>query len=240
MTTPAGQLAHLRSTTAAFLNWLDAARWTDADLQQPSLLPEWTRGHVLTHIARNADSISRTVAGALRGEVVARYPGGPEQRAADIETGAARSATEQLADVRESADKLDRLFAAVADADAWDAPADKRAVGEYVGFRWREVEIHWVDMGGSYRAADWPASFVSYLVPALIPTLDERTDEAMHVVVDADGSVASDLVGQEWTIGAGKAIDVVGPDWAIGAWLAGRTEQVTNVLSATPILRPWM
>ena len=27
---------------------------TDADPREPSLLPGWTRGHVLTHLARNA------------------------------------------------------------------------------------------------------------------------------------------------------------------------------------------
>jgi hypothetical protein len=30
-------------------------RLTDADARGPSLLPGWTRGHVLTHLARNAD-----------------------------------------------------------------------------------------------------------------------------------------------------------------------------------------
>ncbi len=33
-----------------------AARLTDEDLRAPSLLPGWTRGHVLAHVARNADS----------------------------------------------------------------------------------------------------------------------------------------------------------------------------------------
>ena len=32
---------------------------TDADARGPSLLPGWTRGHVLTHLARNADGGTR-------------------------------------------------------------------------------------------------------------------------------------------------------------------------------------
>ena len=141
------QLANLRSSTSALLLGLAAEKWADDDMRAPSLLPGWTRGHVLTHIARNADSISATVAGAQRGEIVKRYPGGPEQRNADIEAGAARSAVDLLADVRESAEKLDRLFAAAADIDGWDLACDNRSVGEYVTVRWREVEVHRVDAG---------------------------------------------------------------------------------------------
>src|SRR5215472_17296509 len=34
-----------------------AATLTDAAAREPSLLPGWTRGHVLTHVARNADGL---------------------------------------------------------------------------------------------------------------------------------------------------------------------------------------
>ncbi|MET0910545.1 MAG: maleylpyruvate isomerase N-terminal domain-containing protein, partial [Ilumatobacteraceae bacterium] len=47
-----------------------------ADAELPSLLPGWTRGHVLTHIARNADSFVRLLEAAGRGEVVTQYAGG--------------------------------------------------------------------------------------------------------------------------------------------------------------------
>src|SRR5208282_6678876 len=75
---------------------------TDPQARAPSLLPDWTVGHVLTHIARNADSVVRRLEGARRGEVVDQYPGGLKGRAADIEDGAARPATELVADVRSS------------------------------------------------------------------------------------------------------------------------------------------
>ncbi|MEI7546624.1 MAG: maleylpyruvate isomerase N-terminal domain-containing protein, partial [Actinomycetota bacterium] len=72
---------------------------TDVDVTQPSLLPGWTVGHVLTHIARNADSHVRMLHAANRGEIGAQYPGGGIQRTGDIEAGAVRPATEQVADV---------------------------------------------------------------------------------------------------------------------------------------------
>ncbi len=45
-------------------------------MRGPSLLPEWSDGHVLTHLARNADSVVRRMEGAARGELVDQYPGG--------------------------------------------------------------------------------------------------------------------------------------------------------------------
>jgi uncharacterized protein (TIGR03083 family) len=61
------------------------AELTDDDARRPSLLPGWTVGHVLTHLARNADGNVRMLDAANRGEVVAMYEGGMDGRAADIE-----------------------------------------------------------------------------------------------------------------------------------------------------------
>ena len=54
---------------------------------RPSLLPDWTVGHVLTHLARNADSMDRVLEAAERGDVVERYAGGGAGRDAEIEAG---------------------------------------------------------------------------------------------------------------------------------------------------------
>ena len=78
----------------------DLAELTDADVRAPSLLPGWTRGHVLAHLARNADSHERMLLAAARGEVAAQYPGGRDQRAGAIEAGAGRPAAALVADVR--------------------------------------------------------------------------------------------------------------------------------------------
>lgn len=235
-----GRLADLRSSTSALLLGLDDDKWSDGDMRAPSLLPGWTRGHVLTHIARNADSISRTVSGALRGEIVKRYPGGHEQRVADIETGAGRSASEIFADVRESAERLDRLFAAVAESDEWNLECDNRTAGEYVLTRWRELEVHRVDAAGSYGPADWPPAFVSLLVPELVDGLAGRSQAALRIEVDSNGSITTDLPGSVWQIGTGEEKLVNGPDWAIAAWLAGRPDAVGDVLSAMPPLERWI
>jgi maleylpyruvate isomerase len=236
----AGRLAHLRSSTSLMTLGLTEEHWTDADMRAPSLLPGWSRGHVLTHLARNADGISSTVSGALRDEIVERYPGGTQQRNADIEAGAGRSALELISDVRDSADRLDRLFAAADAANAWDAPCDNRSVGDYVTARWREVEIHWVDVAGSYQPRDWPPAFITYLITDLVSKVAERTDEALRIEVATDGSTTTDLPGQSWATPGETATEVIGPDWAVAAWLAGRGEVVRDALSSTPTLRPWL
>ena len=124
---------------------------SDDDARRPSQLPGWTVGHVLTHIARNADSVVWRLAGAARGELRDQYPGGLEQRRTEIEAGATRPAADLVADVRNSsaavAGAIDELPAA-----AWDAPSrTSRGVVEpsrdAVLSRWREVVVHHGDLG---------------------------------------------------------------------------------------------
>ena len=57
-------------------------------------------GHVLTHIARNADGLRRMIEGARRGEQAMQYPGGMAQRNEEIDAGADRPAGALVEDVR--------------------------------------------------------------------------------------------------------------------------------------------
>ena len=79
-------LLDLDEATSRLVRTADAV--TDDEAAAPSLLPDWSRGHVLTHIARNADGLTLMVEAANRGEVGSQYPGGLAQRNADIEAGA--------------------------------------------------------------------------------------------------------------------------------------------------------
>ncbi len=234
MSAPTAMLAALRRSTIGLLRGVDGEQWTDDEVLAPSLLPGWTRGHVLAHLARNADGISRTLSGALRGERVPRYPGGEPGRDADIEAGSTRKFAELAADVRESADRLDRLFAAIADADGWDLPTDDRPALEYVATRWREVEIHRVDLRGGYTADQWSAEFVDYLLPEAIGRLAAKQTGAVRVEVTRERSVTADLIGRTWTVGSGQPVPVIGPDWGLLAWLVGRPAAAAGTLDKTP------
>lgn len=43
--------------------------------------------------------------------------------------------------------------------------------------RWREVEIHLLDLGRDVEPADWSADFVDRALPELVDELLERADE---------------------------------------------------------------
>ncbi len=135
----------------------------DDQVSQPSLLPGWTVGHVATHIARNADGHTHMLEAAIRGEIESMYPGGLDQRTADIEAGAARSADELIADVADSAARLEAAWAAM-QPDAWAGHgltfAGQMTMSELPFIRWREVSVHHADLGLGYSWSDWDDQYV--------------------------------------------------------------------------------
>ena len=152
----------------------------DGTARRRSLLPDWSVGHVLTHVARNADSVVWRLEGAARGEVRDQYPGGLEQRRADIEAGAGRPAVELVADVRASSAAVERVMRELPDA-SWNAPSrTARGVVEpsrdAVLSRWREVVVHHGDLG--LGPVPIPPGLVAAWLPRELPRLAERTDPA--------------------------------------------------------------
>jgi maleylpyruvate isomerase len=232
------RLTQVRASTDRLTAALAALAPPDAALRQPSLLPGWSRGHVLSHLARNADAIRRAAEGAGRGEPTEMYPGGEEERAAEIDTGAARGAAAILADVTVAAERLDAAWSTLP-AAAWDSETltrtGPRATWRLVAARWREVEIHWVDLAIGYGPADWPAAFVAPLLLSLADSdrLAPRLPAGVAVQVEATDS------GQQWSAGAGEPLRVRGPSWALTSWLVGRPMAVADVLPDLPPLAPW-
>jgi maleylpyruvate isomerase len=150
----------------------------DATAHRPSLLAGWSVGHVLTHIARNADSVMWRLEGAARGELRDQYPGGREQRKADIEAGAARPAAELVADVRRTSAAVAGVMAGLP-AEAWDAPSrTSRGVVESsrdaILSRWREVVVHHGDLG--LAPVPLPPELIAVWLPRELARLAERTD----------------------------------------------------------------
>jgi maleylpyruvate isomerase len=173
---------------------------TDEVVKRDSALPGWTVGHVLTHLARNADAVVRQLEGAARDEVVDQYPGGKAGRAADIEAGAGRGADELVEDVRASGHAAEQAAASLP-PEAWPRFARHVAGGlisaqDLLIGRIREVEVHHVDLGLGYSPCDWPTEFVAETLVVELPKLAERADPAL-------------LLG--WLSGRGPAPDL--PSW---------------------------
>lgn len=218
-------MADVRRATDRLLETVDAL--SDTEVAGPSLLPGWTRGHVLTHLARNADSMINLLTWARTGVRTPQYPDAAA-RAADIEAGSARRVAEQRRDVRESAER----FAAAADAmpaQAWlaelDLPGGPEPAARIAWRRLREVEVHHVDLDAGYRPADWRPGFAHRLLHELVAGLAGR-DDAPALRLRPVGL-------EELVIGdAATATIVTGPAWSLAAWLAGRLPG--NALTATP------
>lgn len=144
------------ASQTALINWLSGLG--DVDGSQPSLLPNWTVGHVLTHIARNAEGCRNMLYGG------AMYPGGVPQRNADIEAGAVRSFTEQVAHIRATSDDFERTLLTLTD-EQWggeaSGPFGVITVESVPLRRWREVEVHRMDVGLGYTWHDLPDAWVA-------------------------------------------------------------------------------
>jgi maleylpyruvate isomerase len=168
------QAAHSR--LAAAINDLP-----DAVVRQPSLLPDWTVGHVLTHLARNAEAMVRRIEAATRGELIDQYPGGARGRAAEIEAGADRPAHELITDVRNWAQRLDAVFGSLPD-DLWNhqvrsLQGSEHPIAQLPFHRWWEVEVHLVDLGIGLTPDDWTQQLVDRALPWLIAGLRDRADD---------------------------------------------------------------
>lgn len=169
----------LRRVAGAEQRFLAAiAELTDADVSRPSRLPGWTVGHVVAHVARNADSHVRRTEGAMRREVVDQYPGGQAGRAEAIERGACRSAEQLRADVAVSGEQLGDIWALVPDP-VWgrvtrDVGGRERPLRQLPFRRWRELEVHAVDLNLGFTHRDWPAEFVAAWLPRLRQGLVDR------------------------------------------------------------------
>ena len=104
----------------------------EPDLRQPSLLPGWTRAHVLAHLARGADAMRTILIGARSGEDRPAYASA-EAREADIERSAAQQAKELMADVADSAMALRTIDRQLPD-QAWARPVRLLGLGAVSGW----------------------------------------------------------------------------------------------------------
>jgi len=215
-----------------------ATALSDAQAREPSLLPGWTRGHVLSHISRNADGMVNLLDWARTGTETPMYASA-ESRSADIEAGADRPAADLTADVRESAARF------AAEAAAWTAQV--RAL-RGPGFpalgvldrRLSEVEIHHVDLAAGYGPSDWPADFVADALARVADSFTSR-DDAPCCLVWAESAPHGYRIGPAGT--ASPPVVVRGQPADLLAWLLGRGSgaglRVSGQADGPPVLPAW-
>ena len=140
------------------------ASLSDDQARGASRLPGWSRGHVVTHLARNADAMRNIVEGAIAGEERAAYPDGAAGRQAAIDAGAGRDAAALVADFESSQRALDEAWARMPD-DAWTRAGvwltGRMPVVESLRTRRRELLVHWIDLDLGVSPHDLPDDFVT-------------------------------------------------------------------------------
>ena len=142
---------------------LDAARViTEPDLRAPSLLPGWSRAHVLAHLARSADAMRNLMVGLIYDQDRPAYASA-QARDEQIEASAGQQAPELMADLAGSAMALRTIARRLPD-EQWQAPvrvldSAPFPAAQLLTRRLVEVELHHCDLGVGYGPDDWPAAF---------------------------------------------------------------------------------
>ncbi len=153
---PDALAAELRSRVEEAAKRLEqtAAETTDDQARAPSQLPDWSRGHVLTHLARNADGLRNLLVWARTGVETPQYPS-VQARNDGIEAGAGRRAAELAADIAESAAQFAAEAARLSGADWTVQVAGVRAADTRPGSpsgagcpKWRSTTSTWASATG--------------------------------------------------------------------------------------------
>jgi maleylpyruvate isomerase len=140
----------------------------DEQVHEPSLLPGWSRGHVLTHIARAAEAHRNLLESVRSGAEIPAYAS-QEARDLAIEEGARRSIALQVADIKRTGAAFQAVVETIPD-HSWTnsvtilhlAPFPARQV---VLRKLVEIELHHVDLNLGYRPSDWPVGFSPLQLP---------------------------------------------------------------------------
>lgn len=225
-----GEVAEATTELLATVDTLD-----DSALAVASALPGWTRGHVLAHISRNADSLVNLLLWAHTGVETPQYAS-VALRDADIELGAPRPLAEQRADLVESADRLTGM-ARVLTEEQWQVEVRTRQgrplpAHRILWNRLQEVRIHHVDLNAGYTPAQWPPDFVAELLAEVATDLGGRPGTQPFGIRAGD-------TGFEAVVGAGDPDrTVTAPAASLLAWLLGRGAD-ENLPAELPELPAW-
>lgn len=218
-----------------------AATFASAGEPEATALPGWTTAHLICHLERNAWSHIRMLEAALRDEVVDQYEGGDAGRAAEIDIGSMRPLGDLAAALADTDQRLEEVWRRF-DSTTWrrltSARAGIRPAFTCLWARWREVEIHSVDLGSP--SSSWPASFARAGLDVAVHGLELRP---LATRVPADTTIVlADSEGNAWTSDDGSTMTHrgVGTAQHLLAWVVGRgAAGEIHWTPEAPPLSPW-
>lgn len=182
-----------------------------------SLCEGWSRGHVATHVARNAEAIGRLADWAVTGTPQEMYPGGTQGRDRAVEAGAHRGSAELAADLADTAAALQPALEALSGelvAEQVELRGGLRVPATQLPFlRLRELVYHHVDLDAGFGFADVDGQLLCRFVDDAVSRLElGRHPPALQLTSDE---------GETWTVGDGST-PVTGTRAGLLLWLARR------------------
>lgn len=230
-------IAAARQTTVLLTGVVEGL--DDIAMRRPSLLPSWTRAHVVTHLARNADALVNLLTWARTGVEHPMYTSKAD-RDADIEEGAHRMTAVLKEDLTAA---TERFFESVTQMDdiSWSKSVTL-ATGRQIAacmvprLRWQETAVHMIDLDAGIGFGDLPDGHVERLLELVVGEFTKRKDvPAVRLRVDLpDGRQ------RDWELAAAKdSPDVGGPAPTVLAWLMGRGDG-SGLAGDLPDLPAWL
>jgi maleylpyruvate isomerase len=211
------QLLSVRAGTTFLSSEVD--RLSDDELDRASLLPNWTRSHLLAHVAYNAEALGRLLTWARTGVETPMYVSA-DHRQQEISKGATLNAPELRRMFEQNALKLDEAWTSMP-SSAWSATvrtAQGRMVpaSETLWMRTREVWVHAVDLDAGADFEHVPEVVLWSLFSDIIGlwrTRDTGQGIVLHVTDQEPLAVQGD---------SPPTITVEGSLAAVVRWAAGR------------------
>jgi maleylpyruvate isomerase len=232
-------LPQIDETLLATTRYLQALTVLDEEsVRRPSLLPGWSRAHVVAHLSRNADAFTRVLDQVAAGEPASMYASSEARDAAIAETVDRLDFAGLVDDALASTARLtEALWACVGDPDTpyTRVPgADCSFPLHTVGPRRRaEVEIHHSDLGTGYEPSTWPPDFSSQMVR-------QRQDELAQTGGPSMVLSSTDVDGL-WKFGDGQGPEIHGTVGDLAWWLVGRGggQGLTCTVGTLPVVGRW-
>jgi len=225
----------MREGTRFFLDHL--GELADDEFARPSLLSGWTRGHVIGHLARNAEALVRLVNWARTGVETPMYAD-RAQRAEEIEDSARlpavelRRAATQTAGALEAA--LDGLTGGQWASQVRSALGRAIPAAEIPWMRVREVWLHTIDIGNGAALEELPPGVVDVLLDDVTATLSTKDGCPARTLAPPDR-------GRTWLLGVpgGERPVLTAPAALTVGWLTGRVPAAA-LPGGVPELPRWL
>lgn len=190
---PAAEIDTCRTSHRRLVHAL--APLSDDDFRSPSLLPGYSRAHVVSHLINKATAHVWILGGPSAGEVRQLHPYeyNPD---ATADAGARRSSSAFRSDLERAFEQLESAWEAL-DDEQWGRQAimtaGPRTMAEIVVHHLRNVEVHHVDLDVGYRPSDWLPQFVQGELAKRLRGLPERADHAELLAWLLDRAPAPEL-----------------------------------------------